>query len=73
MFGSISALRLTGEREPMTTRHELDTKTLSTGIVPRSDGKFLALTLTQSKTLKTRKGAEKWLEARGYNPDGTRR
>ena len=51
----------------------LETKTLSTGIIPQPDGTFLALTLTQSKTLKTRKGAEKWLAQRGYNPDGTRK
>jgi hypothetical protein len=55
------------------TKLELDTKTLSIGLFPQADGTFLAMTLTQSKTLKTRKGAEKWLEARGYNADGTRR
>lgn len=52
---------------------ELSTKTLSTGIFPQADGTYLAMTLTQSKTLKTRKGAEKWLESRGYNADGSRK
>lgn len=37
-----------------------------------SDGVFLAMTLSQSKTLKTRKGAEKWLAQRGYGPNGQR-
>ena len=55
------------------TTLELDTKTLAVGIFPQTDGMFLAMTLTQSKWLKTRKGAEKWLAARGYNADGTRR
>lgn len=36
---------------------DMETKTLSTGIFPQADGSFLAMTLTQSKTLKTRKGA----------------
>ena len=42
---------------------------LSTGIFEDVNG-FEALTLTQSKSFKTRKGAEKWLEARGYAPNG---
>lgn len=40
-------------------------ETLSTGITKNSDGTFTALTFTQSKTFKTAKGAEKWLEKRG--------
>lgn len=55
------------------TKLQLDTKTLSTGIFPQTDGTFLAMTLSESKNLKTRKGAEKWLNKRGYNPDGTRK
>ena len=42
---------------------------LSTGIFEDSNG-FEALTLTQSKSFKTRKGAEKWLAAKGYAPNG---
>ena len=42
----------------------------STGIVDERDGTFTALTLTVSKTFKTRKGAEKWLAARGYTATG---
>jgi len=30
----------------------------------------MALTLTQSKTFKTRKGAEMWLAKRSYGPNG---
>lgn len=41
------------------------------GIFPHADG-FMALTLAQSKTFKIRKGAEKWLEKRGYQPNGQR-
>lgn len=52
---------------------KLETKTLSTGIFKQADGTFLAMTLSQSKTLKTRKGAEAWLARRGYNADGTRK
>lgn len=33
---------------------------------------YTALTLTESKTFKTRKGAEQWLERRGYRPNGER-
>jgi hypothetical protein len=45
-------------------------ESLTTGIFEDSDGTFEALTLTQSKSFKTRKGAEKWLAARGYAPNG---
>lgn len=44
----------------------------SIGIAPQSDGRFLVLTLSESKWLKTRGGAERWLARRGYAPDGTR-
>lgn len=36
-------------------------------------GQFTALTFSESKTFKTRKGAEAWLAKRGYNADGSRR
>lgn len=35
-------------------------------------GRFTALSLYDSKTFKTRKGAEAWLARRGFNPDGSR-
>lgn len=47
-------------------------ESLVTGIFRESSGEYLALTLTQSKSFKTFKGAEKWLAKRNYNPDGTR-
>jgi hypothetical protein len=37
------------------------------------NGKFTALTFSESKTFKTRKGAEQWLARRGYNADGSRK
>ena len=33
----------------------------SYGIFPQVDGTYLALTLTKSKSFKSRRGAEKWL------------
>ena len=38
----------------------------SVGIYKNNDGSFTAITRTQSKYFKTYKGAEKWLEKRGY-------
>ena len=57
----------------MTTQHNMgNNETLSTGVNANHDGTFTALTFSQSKTFKTRKGAEKWLARRGYNTDGSR-
>ena len=36
-------------------------ESMSRGIFPQPDGSFIAMTFTQSKTFKTRAGAEKWL------------
>lgn len=36
-------------------------ESMSRGIFPQADGTFLAMTFTQSKTFKTRAGAERWL------------
>lgn len=47
-------------------------ESLTTGIFPEYDGTFTALTLTQNKDFKTRKGAEKWLATKGYNANGTK-
>lgn len=46
-------------------------ETKSIGIC-ESHGRFLALTLNQSKWFATRKGAEAWLARRGYAPTGER-
>lgn len=43
------------------TTHDLgNNETATTGVIPQADGTFLAMTFTQSKFFKTRKGAEKW-------------
>lgn len=56
----------------MSTQHNMgNNETLTTGICEQ-DGQFVALTLTASKWFRTRKGAERWLAARGYAPDGSR-
>ena len=36
-------------------------ESVSRGVWPQPDGRFLAMTYTQSRTFKTRKGAEAWL------------
>jgi len=36
-------------------------ESMSRGIFENADGSFLAMTFTQSKTFKTRAGAERWL------------
>ena len=36
-------------------------ESMSRGIFENADGTFLAMTFTQSKTFKTRAGAERWL------------
>ena len=47
-------------------------ETLGIGIAgPDANGTFIALTLSQSKCFRTRKGAERWLARRGYAPDGS--
>lgn len=52
-----------------TTTKTLDmgnNETKSIGVFAQADGTFLALTLSASKTFKTRSGAERWLAARGF-------
>jgi hypothetical protein len=64
---------MTRQMSMSTTKLDLgNNETISQGIVRNSDGTFLALTFTQSKEFKTRKGAERWLARRGLNPDGSR-
>jgi hypothetical protein len=48
-------------------------ETWNLGIYANNDGTFTAMTWTQSKDFKTRKGAVNWLAVRGYNEDGTRK
>ena len=45
-------------------------ETMVVGVDRNADGTFTALTLTESKSFKTAKGAERWLAARGYRADG---
>ncbi len=47
-------------------------ESLTRGLFIELDGTFLAMTFTQSKSFKTRKGAERWLERRGLDPRGNR-
>jgi hypothetical protein len=35
-------------------------ETVSSGVFAQDDGSFLAMTCTESKTFKTRNGAERW-------------
>jgi len=46
-------------------------ESVSIGVVETNAG-FLALTTTESKILRTRGGAERWLARRGYAPDGAK-
>ena len=42
------------------------------GMFKENDGTWTALTYSQSKNFKTEKGAEKWLQKRGLNKDGSK-
>jgi hypothetical protein len=53
------------------TQDQGNNETISRGIF-ELHGRFTALTFAESKTFKTRAGAEKWLAKRGYKPDGSR-
>lgn len=55
----------------MRTQDQGNNETISRGIF-ELHGRFTALTFSESKTFKTRKGAETWLAKRGYRPDGKR-
>lgn len=59
---------LIGYFKNMNTTLDLgNNETISKGIFPQNDGTFLAMTFTQSKFFKTRKGAEKWLAKKTKN------
>jgi hypothetical protein len=47
-------------------------ESVSRGMYKNDDRTFTALTYTQSKTFKTAKSAEKWLNDKGFNKDGKR-
>lgn len=55
----------------MHTQDQGNNETASRGIC-ELHGRFTALDFGQSKTFKTRAGAEAWLGRRGINPDGSR-
>jgi hypothetical protein len=55
----------------MQTQDQGNNETISRGIA-ELHGRFTALTFSESKTFKTRKGAERWLAKRGINADGSR-
>lgn len=55
-----------------TTRHDLgNNETVSTGYQHTEQG-YLCLTRTESKWLKTERGAIAWLNRRGYDAQGRR-
>ena len=45
-------------------------ESLTRGLFSNDDGTFTVLTFCQSKTLKTKKGAVKWLAKRGLDEKG---
>jgi hypothetical protein len=58
--------------EPTLTKTDMGNgESLVEGMAENRDGTFTALTLVDSKTFKTRAGAERWLAQRGLNPDGS--
>lgn len=48
-------------------------ETWKTGIHENSDQTYTAVTWSNSKTFKTRKGAEEWIQRQGYNVDGSKK
>lgn len=56
----------------MHTQDQGNNETKSRGVF-ELHARFTALTFAESKTFKTRKGAEAWLAQRGYNADGSRK
>jgi hypothetical protein len=55
----------------MHTQDQGNGETISRGIAELR-GRFTALTFAESKTFKTRAGAERWLAKRGIKADGSR-
>lgn len=55
----------------MYTQDQGNNETISRGLL-ETNGRFLALTLSQSKWFVRRSAAVKWLAKRNVNPDGSR-
>lgn len=51
------------------TQDQGNGETISRGVY-ELHGRFTALTFSESKTFKTRKGAVEWLQRRGYDENG---
>lgn len=67
-----AARQATVAPQPTTTTTDLgNNDSVSRGLAVNGDGTFTAMTATESKTFKTRSGAERWLAQRGFNPDGS--
>jgi len=50
----------------MKTLDQGNNEQLGKGVFDNGNGTFTAMTFSQSKTFKTRKGAEKWLARRNH-------
>ena len=57
----------------ITTHNMSNNETVATGMSLETDGTYTVLTRTESKNLKTKAGAVRWLAKRGYNENGTRK
>jgi hypothetical protein len=57
--------------QTLTTHDRGNNETVVTGY-SKNDWGYTALTLVESKTFKTERGAIAWLAKRGYKADGTR-
>lgn len=60
------------QRETATTVDMGNNESLKIGVFTQTDGTFTAMTMSASKSFKTRKGAEQWLARRGFTPNGKR-
>lgn len=56
----------------MKTQDMGNNESLSRGVFKNSNG-YTAMTYSASKSFKTYEGACKWIEKRGYNPNGSRK
>lgn len=54
-------MTMTTTKTGLTTITDANNVSESHGVAVRPDGVFVALTLSRSKTFKTRRGAERWL------------
>jgi len=56
----------------MTTLDLTNNETAKIGIFANSEGEYTAVTLSQSRTFKTYKGAANWMSKKGYNENGNK-